>query len=261
AELVQARTRELDAARARETAAAELYRNCGAMISHQFRTPLAIVDSALQRLVRRGDRLTAAEIRDRGDRARDAIKRMTGLIESTLDTARLDAGQIHSRSQYCDIEQLVADVCARQRDATPDQAIALITPRHGTPPAWCDPAHAEHILVNLLSNAGKYAQAGSAITVRISHTDHHVECAVINRGELSTVADTNALFERYYRGDNAKGHTGVGIGLYMARELARLQGGDVQLGNSKSGTVTFILRLRRTGTEARTGQAATAEPA
>src|SRR5690606_13117363 len=74
--LVQARTKELDAALARERETAELYRNFGTMISHQFRTPLAIVDSALQRLMRRADRLSPAEVLERGEKSRHAIARL-----------------------------------------------------------------------------------------------------------------------------------------------------------------------------------------
>ena len=64
-QLVAERTRELDEALLRERSAADLYRNFAGMISHQFRTPLAVADSALQRLIRRGDRASTAEIVDR----------------------------------------------------------------------------------------------------------------------------------------------------------------------------------------------------
>lgn len=242
-ERVQARTRELDAALEREKATAELYRNFGAMISHQFRTPLAIVDSALQRLIRRRDTVDAAEIRERGDRARAAITRMTELIESTLDAARFDAGQIDSRSRPCNIAQLAAELCERQRDHTGERTMALVTPPRGTAIAYCDLSHAEHILTNLLSNACKYSPPNSPIDVRISHDEGEVECAVSNHGDLSGIPDSSSLFERYYRGDNARGHTGVGIGLYMARALARLQYGDVHIENTVPGIVTFVLRL------------------
>src|SRR5690606_33444747 len=110
-QLVQARTQELDAALTRERATADLYRNFGTMISHQFRTPLALDDSALQRLMRRRDHLTPAEILERGTQARSAIARLVRLVESTLDAARLDAGQIEVRSQACDLGLLVADIC------------------------------------------------------------------------------------------------------------------------------------------------------
>lgn len=81
----------------RERAAADLYRNSAAMISHRFRTPLAVADSALQRLIRRGAQAGAGEIATRAARAREAIAGLTRLVESTLDAARLETGQHGAR--------------------------------------------------------------------------------------------------------------------------------------------------------------------
>ncbi len=244
-QLVHDRTRELDAALERERATAELYRNFGAMISHQFRTPLAIVDSALQRLMRRSEILTAAEVRERGGKARQAIARLIGLVESTLDAARLDSGQIESRGQPCDLAELAADACARQREATPGRQILLMLPDSGDALAQCDPAHVEQILANLLANAAKYSTPGTPISVTVRTDRGAVVCTVTNQGHLASATERAALFERYFRGGNAEGHAGIGIGLYMARTLARLQGGDVQLIDGTTGMVSFALQLPR----------------
>ena len=244
-QLVQARTRELDAALTRERATADLYRNFGTMISHQFRTPLAIVDSALQRLMRRSDRLSPAEVLDRGGKARHAIARLIRLVESTLDAARLDAGQIEIRTQPCDLGQLAADICIRQTEQTPGRQIMVAHAGGGAAIAHCDPIHAENILTNLLSNAVKYSPAGTPIDVVIAVKDTQAECAVTNQGTLDDPAERESLFERYFRGSNAEGHSGIGVGLYMARALARLQGGDVKLQPAAPGKVRLALVLPR----------------
>ncbi|NYT84991.1 sensor histidine kinase [Pollutimonas harenae] len=246
-ELVHARTQELDAALERERATAELYRNFGTMVSHQFRTPLAIVDSSLQRLVRRGEKLSLAEVRERSGRAREAIKRMAKLIECTLDAGRLDAGQVEVHNQLCDLALLATGICGQQRIATPDRLIEITLPEEGSPFVNCDPTHVEHILNNLLANAIKYSDAKSPVHMDVRCTDDKVECAVTNQGTLACIEDSepDVLFTRYFRGDNAKGHTGIGIGLYMARALARLQDGDVRLVQDREGVITFILCLPR----------------
>lgn len=231
-ELVRARTQELDAALERERATAELYRNFGTMVSHQFRTPLTIIDSALQRLVRRSDRLTAAEIRDRSARARAAIK-------------RLDAGQVQVDSQPCDFGLLATGVCKQQRDATAGRVINLTVSNDPPPVACADPTHVEHILNNLVANALKYSAPGSPVTVVVRCVGDHVECAVTNQAVLAHAGDLEQLFERYRRGQNAKGHTGIGIGLYMARALARLQNGDVFLDYDEEGIIQLTLQLPR----------------
>ena len=241
--LVQARTQELDAALTRERATADLYRNFGTMISHQFRTPLALVDSALQRLMRRRDKLTPEELLKRGEEARSAIARLVRLVESTLDAARLDAGQIEVRSQFCDLGDLVTEVCSRSTKDTGSGRITLKLPDGDSPIAYCDPVHAEHILTNLLSNAVKYSPAKTPIRITLADSGTQIECVVTNTGPPEGAFEREALFERYYRGSNTEGRPGIGVGLYMARALARLQGGDVQLQDSEPGMVRLAMLL------------------
>lgn len=242
-ELVQARTRELDAALDRERATVDLYRNFGTMISHQFRTPLAIVDSALQRLMRRSEILTASEVLERGGKARQAIARLIRLVESTLDAARLDAGQIEIRSEPCNLGDLVAEICSRRTELSGDRTFELAPSEAAI--ALCDPIHAENILVNLLSNAVKYSPADTPVAITVSCKDDMVECSVTSHGEPMGPSERDAVFERYFRGENADGHPGVGIGLYMARTLAKMQGGNVRLDECQKGRVTFTLSLPR----------------
>ncbi|HTM79196.1 MAG TPA: PAS domain-containing sensor histidine kinase, partial [Devosia sp.] len=241
--LVQARTQELDAALERERATADLYRNFGTMISHQFRTPLAIVDSALQRLIRRSERLDPAEVRERGETARQAIARLIRLVESTLDAARLDAGQIDIRSRPCDLGKLASEVSARQREATPQRTISVEILGPTPVMACCDPVHAENILVNLLTNAVKYSADETPVRVAVGRDSAGVQCSVTNHGCIADQAERDALFERYFRGQNAEGRPGIGIGLYMARALARMQGGDVQLAEAGAAQISFTLTL------------------
>src|SRR5690606_14309680 len=124
------------------------------------------------------------------------IARLVRLVESTLDAARLDAGQIEIRSQPCDLGQLVAVVCARQGEQMPEQRIAVERPETGPVIALCDPIHAENILVNLVSNAVKYSPPRTAIAVVVAVNGERVECAVTNHGRIASKAECTAVFER-----------------------------------------------------------------
>ncbi|MCT8971509.1 sensor histidine kinase [Microbaculum marinisediminis] len=249
-ELVAARTRELIAALERERAAAELYSNFATMVSHQFRTPLAIVDSTLQRLIRRNEHVTADEMVARAHTARGAIERLTRLVESTLDAARLDAGQIELSSGPCEINALVAAVCARQREETSDREIVFKPATDTALSVMCDPAHAEHALANLVSNAVKYSPPQAPVRVDIEASPTHVHCLVHSEGDPIPDADRDKLFERYFRGRNSAGKVGIGVGLYMARALARMQGGDVELVDSGRDGTVFALVLPLLGATA-----------
>lgn len=242
-ELVSARTRELDAALRRERSAGELYRNFAAMISHQFRTPLAVADSALQRLIRRGSKASTEEITTRATRAREAIAGLTRLVESTLEAARLEAGQGDARRIPCDLRTILADLCARHPEGAD---CPLDISAKGPATALCDPAHIEQVLENLLSNALKYRPPDTRITLSIKAQGEALICDIHNDGPA--IADEGAhIFDRGFRGQNSAGIAGTGTGLFIARTLARMQGGDLELLPGGQG-VTFRLTLPRAET-------------
>lgn len=243
-ELVAERTRDLDDALQRERSAADLYRNFAAMVSHQFRTPLAVADSALQRLIRRGPRVEPDEVVERANRARNAIAGLTRLVESTLDVARLDAGQLGARRVRCALADIVRTVCTRQRDADPARTIRILEPPEDSDAVFCDPAHAEQMLENLLSNAFKYAPAGSPVSICVHGDRQNLFCDVHNEGDPIPEEERDLIFNRNYRGANSTGSAGTGLGLFMARTLARMQGGDLTLQPAGDG-VTFRMILPR----------------
>ncbi|QYX56447.1 PAS domain-containing sensor histidine kinase [Roseovarius sp. SCSIO 43702] len=240
--LVAERTRELNDALRRERSAADLYRNFATMMSHQFRTPLAIADSALQRLIRRGDRADPDEVADRATRARGAIAGLTRLVDSTLDAARIDVGQMSARRERCDLLALLHSVCDQQHAASPAARIRVCT--QGDAVAICDPAHAEQVLKNLISNAVTYAAPGSEVSVCLDGDGEHVTCDVRNTGTDIDETERERIFERNFRGANSTGKPGTGVGLFIARTLARMQGGEVALLPGGNGT-TFRLSLPR----------------
>lgn len=243
-ELVAERTRELDDALLRERSAGEIYRNFAAMISHQFRTPLAVADSALQRLIRRGPQAKPDEIAERADRARGAIAGLTRLVESTLDAARLDAGQIGARRVECDFGEIIRTVCARQSETNSTSKIDVRCEMSGSGAAFCDPSHVEQVLEILLSNGIKYAASETSVSIVLHADAQRLFCDVSNTGHTIPENERTQVFDRNYRGANSVGIVGTGIGLFMARALARMQGGDITLQPNNDG-VTFRMTLLR----------------
>lgn len=244
---VARRTEELDAALIRERASLDIYRNFAAMISHQFRTPLAVVDSSLQRLMRRGSAVDTAEIAERATRARGAVAQLVRLIESIFDAARLDAGQVTIDSRRIDIAAILAGLMAHaEHDFAPIDFDAR--PSEDLTPVTGDATQIEHILLNLLSNARKYSDPGESIHVILTAKGREASIVVANPGNIAAV-DRPHVFERYYRGSRVEGVSGIGLGLYMARSLARIQGGDLVLLDTAPGTVAFELTLPSAGAD------------
>jgi PAS domain S-box-containing protein len=234
---------ELEKALERERGVSEFYRGFASMVSHQFRTPLAIIASSMQRLVRRGDKVTAEEIAQRAAKVRSGIARLTRLVESTLDAARLDTGQIEVKSASCDLAELVRMICERESEGMPEREFSIMVEPDAPVLAECDPSLAEHTISNLLSNAIKYSPADTPIAIRIGIEGERVHCAVSDRGVGIPADEVPRLFERFFRASTASGVTGTGIGLNLSRSLARLQGGDVTVDTREGEGSTFTLHL------------------
>jgi two-component system sensor histidine kinase SenX3 len=259
-QLVRDRTRELEntaaaleGALSREQSVSEFYRSFAAMVSHQFRTPLAVIDSGIQRLARRSGVVPPSEITERATRIRSAVARMSALIDSTLSAARLDAERKQVRlAQKCDVVMLLRDVCAHQQAVAPDRRIVLDF-RAGEPlVARCDPVLVEQIVANLLSNALKYSPPETAVALEVWANDGSIHCAVSDEGVGIPADEARHLFDRFFRASTAGDIAGTGLGLNLARHLARIHDGDVTVESQEGAGSTFTVRLPCAGPESET---------
>jgi signal transduction histidine kinase len=233
----------LESALRRERGVSDFYRSFAATVSHQFRTPLAVIDSGLQRLLRRGDQMTPEDRQQRYTRLRDAVSHMTRLVESALTAARLDGGQVEASTAPCDLAAIAQQVCKLQEETAGTRRITLELA--GSPPLLvvCDRALVEQILANLVSNALKYSAPDAPITVRLDHDSAHATCTVQDRGIGIPEEDLPLLFERFFRSRNVAAIPGIGLGLNIARHLARFQHGDITVASREGEGTRFTLTL------------------
>lgn len=126
------------------------------MASHEFRTPLTIIDGLARSLEKRADKFSAEEIREKAGSIRSSIVRMTMLIERTLDASRLSSGRIKLAPFHFNAKQLVEDVCGRQSEISERHTIHLDIEDY---PAtlFGDEKLLDNVFTNLLSNAVKYS--------------------------------------------------------------------------------------------------------
>lgn len=218
----------LQSALDREREMTSAYRSFVSMVSHQFRTPLAIVDSSAQRLMRQGDGVTSEEVAARVGKIRSATSRLTRLVDGVLNAAKLDAGQIELKPSLYDMVELISDLCERQRELSPDIHITLHAPAQGIQ-ASCDGILIEQVVGNLLSNAVKYSGRASAVEVRIAAEDDVVTCSVRDWGIGIPADELGKVFDRFFRARTASGIAGTGIGLNVARQIVQMHGGDIRV--------------------------------
>lgn len=241
---VRERTKDLEESLERETRLRELYKGFVSMVSHQFRTPLSIVDSSAQRMIRRGREMSEEEIRERAGKIRTAILRLTRLVSSTLNATKLDAGEIDFAPRRCDLSKLIVEACERQKETTPNRRFAIGL--DGLPgPAWCDPLLIDQVVTNLLSNAVKYSSPPDPIEIAAEADGRWIHVRVSDRGVGIPDDERDKLFERFFRASTAVGVEGTGIGLHVARTIARLHGGEVGALPREGGGSTFVLTIPR----------------
>lgn len=227
----------------REQEIAEAYRSFVALVSHQFRTPLAVIDSAMQRLLRSGRTMKQIEIERRAKQVRTEVEGLTNLIGATLDVVRLEAGQVTAVPGVCTIETLIDRVRTRQLAETADRVIKVQIADEVPPFIETDPLLAEQILNNLVSNAVKYSPETETVAIQVSALNRQICFAVLDSGVGIPDEEQEKLFGRFYRASTSEGVSGIGVGLSIASQLATLLGGELECISHAGIGSTFTLKL------------------
>ena len=236
---------------AQEQRLALLQRNFVSMASHEFRTPLTIIDGHAQRLIKTKDTLPPAEIGERAGKIRAAVLRLTHLIDNLLNSARLfDGGAtLYFHPAEMDMAALLREVCQLHREMVPGAEIAERLSGAAMPMIG-DAKLLYQLFSNLLSNAVKYSPGGGAIEVEAEVRADEIVVVVADRGIGIPANDMERLFERYHRGGNVSGIVGTGVGLYLVKMVADLHRGRVEVTSAEGAGSRFTVHLPVTPAEA-----------
>ncbi len=212
------------------------------MTSHEFCTPLTVIDGHAQRLIKTSGRLDATDAAERGARIRSAVQRITNIMDSLLGASRLLDGHAVFHPSDVDPAALLRDACQAHRDATRG---AIITEEFASLPATIhgDPKLLFHAFSNLISNAIKYSPAGSPTEVVAREEPGWLVVQVRDRGIGIPSRDRERLFERYFRGSNATGVAGTGVGLHLVAMVVALHQGEVFAESLEGVGSRFVVRL------------------
>jgi signal transduction histidine kinase len=229
-----------------------LQRNFVSMASHEFRTPLGIIDGHAQRMISMRDRLTAEELTERARKVRNAVRRMTQLIANLIGSSRLIEGRIgfNYHPAQVDLTTIVREACHLQRELTPD-AHLLDCPVKRPLMVFGDASLLSQVLGNLLSNAVKYSPNGAAVRITASQDGAHVSVVIDDHGIGIPDTDVQRVFERYYRGSNTSGIVGSGVGLYLVKTIIDLHQGSITLDSRENEGSRFTLRLPASSVDCR----------
>jgi PAS domain S-box-containing protein len=209
--------------------------------SHELKTPLTALQLQLQGLHRRivaVDPSLAARI-ERGVRSG---QRLADLIEALLDVSRIATGRFELKRERFDLSATVHEVVDRLRESAAREGspVTVVAPR-GVIGSW-DRLRLEQVLTNLLANAIKYGKGGP-IEVALTVGPGEVVLHVSDRGPGVPEQDLQRIFGRFERASSLRNYGGLGLGLYVARQIIEAHGGSVSARNLTSGGASFSVRL------------------
>ncbi len=210
-----------------------------AVVSHEFRGPLAVIAAAADNLL-----ISLADgtdnIKLRIGKISRTVKRMALLIENVLAGDRIDAGQSQAgQAEVFDLNEIIHTARMGFDEVAADR-IAFVN--GDRTPVKCDRILIEIVLHNLIQNALKYSHMKSPVKIQLSAEQGMAIITVTDHGKGVAPNERELIFMKYFR-SSGNITTGFGLGLYISREIARQNGGDVTLTASDTTGSTFCLSL------------------
>lgn len=194
--------------------------------SHELKTPVTALKASLQLLQRSHDRLPP-ESRDKLlNQSITSLDKLSGLINSLLDTSRIEQGQLKLEKRPFTISELFDDCCSNFSQIT-DQEI--IFKGDIDQPVVADNQQIGQVMINFISNAIKYAPESKQIIITAQKTDdHEIKISVKDQGPGIPKEKLEHLFKRYYRTNyHGQKFTGLGLGLFISGDIIKEHGGKV----------------------------------
>jgi len=222
---------------------AEEQRNFVSIVSHEFRTPLAIIDGNANRILRVMQKNDGPErLGAMVGRMRASVVRLIGVIESMLLMTKIESGEVELIPEPLDISAMLREVCSVQRKLTPDRQIELDID-DVTENIVGDRKKLHHVFSNLISNAIKYSPEGQFVRVIGRSEEAGIVIAVQDQGIGVPAEEVPKLFERFFRASTAAGIIGTGYGLSIVKQFVTMHGGAIDVTSIENEGSTFTVRL------------------
>jgi len=219
--------------------------------AHELRTPLSALQLQLQGLLERPEGIES-RIRAKLERACRSGDRMVTLVDALLDVSRITTGSFNLNPSRFDLAVAVKDVVERFREhAVRAGSTVTVRAEPGLEGRW-DRLRIEQVVTNLLTNALKYA-AGTPVEIDLSGTEQDVIISVADEGPGIPESEKERIFLRFERAAPMRNFGGLGLGLYVARQITEAHGGEISLASDRPRGAQFLIRLPRAHLPGSTG--------
>jgi signal transduction histidine kinase len=219
--------------------------------SHELRTPVATARAAASVMLQQ-PRRDEQEYRDTLAIIEQQTTRLSRIVEDMFTLARADAGNYPVRRTPMYLDEVIDEVVRAARVLAARKQVGIDLTAAGSAAFTGDEELVRRLIVNLLDNAVRHAPAGTSVSVDLQQQGGSYAIAISDRGSGIPADVQPHLFERFYRGDDARARTdggdgGAGLGLALARWIANVHGGDVRLAASSEHGTTFTAVLPHSG--------------
>jgi signal transduction histidine kinase len=202
-------------------------------VSHELRTPLAAVHQFVSLVADETSGPLNDEQRDCLSAAMRNIRQLALMIGDLLVMGRMASGVVELHTQRACVVELIEQCVSSLRPLAHGKNIDIHVDVNelALPEAWCDPARTSEVLNNLLDNAIKFTPPGGSVAVGATRGDDGIRISVQDTGRGVQPENRERVFEQYFReaGDGDSGRGGLGLGLFVSRELVERQGGRLWL--------------------------------
>lgn len=212
--------------------------------SHELKTPLTSLKLQTQIILKKlaGNELSTEKVSFMLEQSNRSIDRITRVVNDMLDISRLSTGKLNLQTEVFNLSHLVKDVMERMRPIAESVGSSINFEGDETLEGNWDRFRLDQVLTNLISNATAYA-AGTPIQITLKKDKKFAFLTISDKGPGLAREEFERIFLRYERGKETHGQRGLGIGLYIVKEIVNMHGGDIWVDSTIGEGSTFTVTL------------------
>lgn len=232
--------RNLNTSLEKEKELNELKSRFVSMASHEFRTPLATIQSSLS-LVKKYGEIQDIEKQDKHIiKIKSSINNLTDILNDFLSVSKLEEGKVENMSEEFNLKSFVTEVISEMQ-LIAKEGQKIVYTHSGNETVLLDTKLFKNILFNLISNAIKFSEEGKIIEVSSDFKRSSVTLSVKDSGIGIPKEDQKHLFERFFRGNNVTHIQGTGLGLNIVAKYIELMNGTINISSEENIGTTFTI--------------------
>ncbi|WP_339628583.1 PAS domain S-box protein [uncultured Maribacter sp.] len=213
------------------------------MASHEFRTPLSIIQSSAILIGKQNGPDMEKRREKHVSRIHTHVKNLVVILNDFLSLSKLEEGKLFAKPQYFELIDYCKTVIDEMESTKKEGQTILLTYTSAEISVFLDPKLLSHILINLLSNALKYSEEGKEVIMEIQQANEAVVIKITDNGIGIPEKEQKSLFERFFRAENVTNISGTGLGLHIVKHYTELMDGTVGFKSKTGKGSTFTVQL------------------